>query len=139
MLNYYMEQNAQLIASFDPQKQQEPSAEMLSSIKSNKKKESLAQSFSKSKTGRMKSKRDREDQRTKRHQSSPTHKPRSVSRKSSERRPQQYRDNSVKSAVSKDDVMPCYKYKVEGKKRVDVVHQPKPLTLGYLEPKTLRE
>ena len=35
--------------------------------------------------------------------------------------------------------MPCYKSKFEGKKRVDVAHQPKPLHLGYLAPRTVRE
>ena len=30
------------------------------------------------------------------------------------------RDHSLRSAVSKDDVMPCYKYKVDGRKRNDV-------------------
>ena len=33
---------------------------------------------------------------------------------------------------SKDEVMPCYKSKFEGKKRVDVAHQPKPLAPGYI-------
>ena len=36
------------------------------------------------------------------------------------------------SGISKDEVMPCYKSKFEGKKRVDVAHQPKPLTPGYI-------
>jgi len=49
--------------------------------------------------------------------------------KSSERR-----DLSLKSAISKDDVMPCYKYKVDGRKRNDVEYQPPVSLMRYLHP-----
>ena len=87
--------------------------------------ETLAESFMKSKQGRKRSKKDKDGAR---YRSSPNRKPRSVSRKSNETR----RDHSHVSAVSKDEVMPCYKSKFEGKKRVDVAHQPKPLAAGYM-------
>ena len=89
------------------------------------KRETLAESFMKSKQGRKRSKKEKDGGR---YRSSPNRKPRSVSRKSNETR----RDNSHVSGISKDEVMPCYKSKFEGKKRVDVAHQPKPLTPGYI-------
>lgn len=44
------------------------------------------------------------------------------------------RDHSLRSAVSKDDVMPCYKYKVDGRKRNDIEYQPIVSLMSYLQP-----
>ena len=44
------------------------------------------------------------------------------------------RDHSLRSAVGKDDLMPRYKYKVEGRKRNQVGHQPPVSLLTYLAP-----
>ena len=88
--------------------------------------ETLAESFMKSKQGRKRSRKDKDGGR---YRSSPNRKPRSASRKSNEIA----RDLSRVSGISKDEVMPCYKSKFEGKKRVDVAHQPKPLAPGYIK------
>ena len=42
--------------------------------------------------------------------------------------------HSQRSGVSKDDVMPCYKYKVGGRKRNEVEYQPPISLLTYLHP-----
>ena len=38
----------------------------------------------------------------------------------------------MRSAVSKDDVMPCYKYKVDGRKRNQVEYQPPVSLMSFL-------